>query len=375
MDLGTLTWAQTAVFWLLPALLLMVIASLLLVIWSIKRHRDPHLRIACDAPIGELIPTLAGLTHAAAIDGNAVEIYEERAFFDALFDGIQSATRSLHFETFLWKKGKLGERTAQALAQRALAGVTVRVLIDATGGKEMAESEKRTLIESGCKLQMYHERRPRNIGVMNQRDHRKLVVIDGRTAFVCGHCIVDSWCEDVDETTCFRDIGVRLRGPVVHAVQSTFSENWVEETGELFVGDAVFPKLDAAGEVTVHVARLKPEGSAPAVKILHHLAICAARERITIQNPYFLPDPEAIEALAQAVTRGVEVRVMVPSAQASDMPIVQHAAHRNFHKLLDSGVRIFEYSKTLLHQKVMTIDGIWSAIGSSNFDDRSFEIN
>jgi cardiolipin synthase A/B len=375
MSLDTMTSAPTAVLGILLALMSLVVVLLLLVIWSIKRHRDPHLHFACDAPIGDLIPTLAGLTHATAIDGNEVELYEERAFFEALFEEIQLATRTLHFETFLWKQGKLGVRTAQALAMRARAGVQVRVLVDATGGKEMAEAEKRTLIESGCKLQMYHERRPRNIGVMNQRDHRKLVVIDGRTAFVCGHCIVDSWCEDVDGTACFRDIGVRLRGPAVHAVQSTFSENWVEETGELFVGDAVFPPLDAAGDVSVLVARIKPEGSAPAVKILHHLAICAARKRITIQNPYFLPDPEAIEAFAQAVTRGVEVRVMVPSAQASDMPIVQHAAHRNFHKLLASGVRIFEYSKTLLHQKVMTIDGVWSAIGSSNFDDRSFEIN
>jgi cardiolipin synthase len=120
---------------------------------------------------------------------------------------------------------------------------------------------------------------------------------------------------------------------------------------------------------------VKPEGSAPAVKILHHLAICCARERIRIQSPYFLPEPAAIEALGHAVARGVDVRVMVPSAGASDMPIVQHAAHRNFERLLALGVRILEYQKTLLHQKVMSIDGVWCAIGSSNFDDRSFETN
>ena len=123
------------------------------------------------------------------------------------------------------------------------------------------------------------------------------------------------------------------------------------------------------------VASLKPEGSPPAVKVLHHAAICMARQTIRIQNPYFLPDDEAIEALGQAVERGVDVRVMVPSADASDMPIVQHAAHRNFHKMLERGVRIFEYGKCLLHQKVMTVDGEWCAIGSSNFDDRSFETN
>jgi cardiolipin synthase A/B len=123
------------------------------------------------------------------------------------------------------------------------------------------------------------------------------------------------------------------------------------------------------------VACVKPEGSAPAVKILHLLAICCARKQILIQNPYFIPDPEAIVALARAVERGVDVRVMVPSADASDMPFVQHAAHRNFARLLAAGVRIFEYQKTLLHQKVMAVDGVWCAIGSSNFDPRSFETN
>jgi cardiolipin synthase A/B len=120
---------------------------------------------------------------------------------------------------------------------------------------------------------------------------------------------------------------------------------------------------------------MKPEGSAPAVKILHHAVICCARKRIWIQNPYFIPEPDAIRAFAEAVKRGVDVRVMVPSANVSDMPLVQHAAHRNFHRLLDAGVRLFEYNRCLLHQKVMTIDGAWCAIGSSNFDDRSFETN
>ncbi len=172
-----------------------------------------------------------------------------------------------------------------------------------------------------------------------------------------------------------RDISARLRGPVVQAVQSVFSENWVEVTGRLFVGDEVFPPPEHAGEVLAHVASLKPEGSAPAVKILHHTVICCAKKRIWIQNPYFIPEPDAVEAFASAVKRGVDVRIMVPAAGASDMRMVQHAAHRNFQQLLDSGVRLFEYHRTLLHQKVMTVDGVWCAVGSSNFDDRSFETN
>jgi cardiolipin synthase len=158
-------------------------------------------------------------------------------------------------------------------------------------------------------------------------------------------------------------------------VQSAFSENWAGETGELFVGDDVFPALERAGDILIHAAYAKPENSAPAVKILHHTAICVARKRIWIQNPYFIPEPDAIDAFGQAVRRGVDVRVLMPSTSGSDNPMVQHAGHRNFEKLLRCGVRLFEYPHTLLHQKVMTVDGVWSAVGSSNFDDRSFETN
>ena len=168
---------------------------------------------------------------------------------------------------------------------------------------------------------------------------------------------------------------MRLHGPIVHSVQGAFSENWAGETGELFVGDDVFPELEPAGDVSIHAVFAKPENSAPAVKILHHTAICLARKRIWIQNPYFIPEPDAIEAFGEAVKRGVDVRVLMPSTSGSDNPMVQHAGHRNFEKLLKCGVRLFEYPHTLLHQKVMTVDGVWSAIGSSNFDDRSFETN
>ena len=164
-------------------------------------------------------------------------------------------------------------------------------------------------------------------------------------------------------------------GPIVHSLQGAFSENWVGETGELFLGDNVFPVLDPAGDVLIHAVFAKPENSAPTIKILHHTVICLARKRIWIQNPYFIPEPDAIDAFGAAVKRGVDVRVLMPSTSGSDNPMVQHAGHRNFEKLLNCGVQLFEYPHTLLHQKIMTVDGVWSAIGSSNFDDRSFETN
>ena len=359
------------------ALVLLVLTVILgIVIWSIRRHRDPKLEINCGTPIGELMPSIAGLTQGTVHDGNSVELLVDNAFFEAMFRAVGHATHSVHFETFLWKEGQLGTRLADALIERSRAGVAVRVLVDADGGKNIGEETPRRLREAGCRLYFHHPRHIRNIGVFNDRDHRKLVVLDGRVAFVGGHCIVDGWmCESLDKCDDVRDLGVRLEGPAVHAVQSVFAENWVEDTGELFLGEEYFPQLERAGDVAVHVASVKAEGSPPAVKILHHLVICMARERLWIQNPYFLPDDEAIKALCATARRGVDVRVMVPSAEASDMPMVQHAAHHNFHVLLDGGVRIFEYQNCLLHQKVMTVDGVWCAIGSSNFDDRSLETN
>jgi cardiolipin synthase len=356
-------------------LLVLVIALLIAFIWSIRSHKAPVLEVDCDAPVAELMPSLSGLTQSTVYDGNSVEVFENGAFFDIMLDEIKGATKTVHFETFLWKDGTLGRRLVEALTERGRAGVTVRVLVDADGGKKMGADVERELTAAGCKLVLHHPKHWAHIGVLNERDHRKLVVLDGRVALVGGHCIVDTWLGDAQDREHVRDLSVRLRGPVVHAVQAAFAENWVEDTGELFAGEAAFPQLERQGDVDIHVASVKPEGSPPAVKVLHHLIVCVARERIRIQNPYFLPDDDAIEALGEAVARGVDVRVMVPSADASDMPIVQHAAHRNFHKMLAHGVRILEYEKCLLHQKVMTVDGVWCAIGSSNFDDRSFETN
>ncbi|GAB3546717.1 phospholipase D-like domain-containing protein [Noviherbaspirillum agri] len=351
-----------------------IVVVLAISIWSIRRHRNPQLTLECDASIDQLIPSLAGLTHGIALGGNSVEIIENDAFFDAIEKDIGSARHSVHFETFLWQEGKLGQRIADSLSAQARAGRQVRVLLDAIGTRRMGRAVSRQMEEAGCKVVFFHRRKFRNIGVLNDRDHRKLLIIDGRVAYVGGHCIKDDWLGNPDNDH-YGDISVRLRGPIVGNIQSVFAENWIAETGALFVGDACFPPLEPAGNVVIHAAFVKPEGSAPAVKILHHAAIGLARKRIWIQNPYFIPEPETIDAFGNAVSHGVDVRVMLPSTRATDNRLVQHASHRNFEKLLKCGVRLFEYPNTLLHQKVMTIDGIWSAVGSSNFDDRSFETN
>ncbi len=365
----------TYVFVYVAAGAMLGIVLMALVIWSIRRHHDPKLEIESAAPIDQLIHSLAGLSLSTVVPGNSVAVLENGAFFDVLLQRIAAAQHSVHFETFLWKDGVLGQRLADALCERARAGRQVRVMLDAVGSKEVGKAVVQRLRDAGCRVEFFHEWAIRHLGVMNDRDHRKLCVIDGREAFVGGHCIVDAWLGDAQDNQHYSDLSVHLHGPIVNSVQAAFSENWTGNTGEVFVGDDVFPALQPAGEVSIHAAYLKPEGSAPAVKLLHHTAICMARKCIRIQNPYFIPEPEAIDAFGRAVARGVDVRVMMPSTGGSDNPMVQHAGHRNFEKLLRCGVRLFEYPHTLLHQKVMTIDGVWSAIGSSNFDDRSFETN
>ena len=360
---------------ILTAVLVLMIVVLALVIWSIRRHRDPDLNIECDSPIDKLIPTLAGLTLSNAVEGNSVELFENGAYFDVLIEGIASARKTVHFETFLWEEGVLGQRVADALCERARAGLKVRVLVDAIGSAKMGKVVEKQLRDAGARLVKFHRKQLRNIGVYGERDHRKVTVIDGVVAYVGGHCIKDQWLGNAQDKDHFADVSVRVRGPIVGVVQSVFSENWTEETGELFVGEDVFPPLEKAGDIVMHAAFAKPEGSPPSVKILHHTVICLARKRIWIQNPYFIPEPDAIEAFGRAVKKGVDVRVLMPSTSGSDNPMVQHAGHRNFEKLLRCGVRLFEYPHTLLHQKVMTVDGVWCAVGSSNFDDRSFETN
>lgn len=355
--------------------LLLLITVMGLVIWSIRRHRDPHLKIECDAGIDTLMPTLAGITLGSVIDGNSVEILENGHFWDVLIERVGKARKTVHYETFLWKEGKLGKRMAKALAERAKDGVKVRIMLDAVGSKGIGDGELEMMQKAGAKVEFFHEKKLRNIGVLNDRTHRKMLVIDGREAFVGGHCVVDEWLGDAEDGKHFGDVSVRLRGPIVHSVQGAFSENWAGETGELFAGPDSFPPLERAGDLQMHLVYAKPENSAPAVKILHHTLICLARQRIWIQNPYFIAEPEAIDAFGEAVKRGVDVRVLMPSTSGSDNPMVQHAGHRNFEKLMRNGVRLFEYPHTLLHQKVMTVDGLYSAVGSANFDDRSFETN
>ncbi|MEK6371958.1 MAG: phospholipase D-like domain-containing protein [Acidobacteriota bacterium] len=368
-----MTRAITIPLWVL-ALLIFTILVLGLIVWSVKRRRRPKLE-QTSGDSDSLLPTMAGLLQSTIVGGNAVELLQNGAFFDRLFADLEAAQSTINIETFLCKEGEVTRRLTDLLLAKRKEGVEVRVLVDGSGGKGYGKSDVKRLRDAGCPVRKFHPIRISNLGRLNQRTHRKIVIIDGRIGYVGGHCLVDTWLGDAEDKQHFRDISARVEGPVVNQIQSAFTDNWIEETGEVIAGEKFFPELEDAGPSDAQIVFISPTGGPSTLKLLHHVAINEAKKSITIQNPYFLPDPDACQALLEAVKRGVEVRVMIPDTAATDAKLVSHASHHHYGTLLKGGVRVFDYQHTLLHQKVFTVDHAWSSIGSTNFDDRSFEIN
>jgi cardiolipin synthase len=365
--------AITLPLWVL-GLLILTILVLGLIVWSVKRRRRPNLEQTSDDS-SALLPSMAGLLQSTIVGGNAIELLQNGEFFERLFADLEAAESTINFETFLCKEGELTHRLTEVLLRRLKEGVEVRMLLDGSGGRKFGKRDAKRLRDAGCSLRKYHPFRISNLGRLNQRTHRKMAIIDGRIGYVGGHCMVDTWLGEADDKQHFRDISARIEGPVVNQLQSAFTDNWIEETGEVIAGETFFPDLEKAGASDAQIVFVSPTGGPSTLKLLHYIAITEAKKSITIQNPYFLPDPDARKALLDAVKRGVEVKVMIPATDATDAKLVSHASHHHYGTLLKGGVRVFDYQHTLLHQKVFTVDHAWSSIGSTNFDDRSFEIN
>ena len=356
----------------------LAIAVLWLLLWTTNRRRSkPTFDLSGRTDVEGMVPTFVGITEGALDKGNRVEVLQNGGYFDRLLEDIAAAKSTIHLETFVWWNGDICDRLAAALRKRASEGIEVRLLLDYSGSSrakrrhDMIES----LRDAGCEAHLFHPLRISNIGRMNNRTHRKIAVFDGRIAYVGGHGIAQEWTGNGEDRDHWRDTHVRMEGPVAGSVQGVFCENWIEETGHVPAGEKYFPTLEPVGDFDAHLAFAAPRDSISAVQLLYYVAIGAAQKELLIQNPYFLPHADAIEELKEAVRRGVDVQIMLPSADVIDSPLVQHASHHHFGDLLECGVRIFEYRKTLLHQKVMIVDQSWSCVGSTNFDDRSFMLN
>jgi cardiolipin synthase A/B len=358
------------------ALVLFVAATVVLgmALVSVHRRHHPRFELPNAVDVATDLPSLAGITYGQLSEGNEVELVENETYLEASIEIVESGRHTVHFETFLWRTGEMSARLTAALIERARAGVEVRVLVDALGGRSMKRDELRALAAAGVQIHLFRPLGLRNLAWLNKRTHRKILVADGQRAIVGGHCVDDRWWAEGAPDP-FRDLSVRVEGPVVGQIQSAFCENWIEATGRVPYGSAVFPKLSPVGNARVHVAYVHPSGGVPSTKLLHYLALRVATKRLWIQTPYFLPDDFARRALIDAVARGVDVRVLTPTLEASDNRLVQHASHYRLAPLLERGVRVYHYAPTLLHQKVWTVDGSYALVGSTNFDERSFDLD
>ncbi|HXH42158.1 MAG TPA: cardiolipin synthase [Thermoanaerobaculia bacterium] len=361
---------------ILFAALILAVTGLTVMLWSVERGEDPHLNVKNVGDFSALLPSIIGLTQSSLEGGNQVQLLENGdQFFPLLLRDIANAKQSVHVESYIWGKGDICGQIANALAAKARSGVEVRLLIDASGGHKMDRELSKRMLDSGVRFVRFHPPTLANLGRLNNRDHRKETIIDGRIGYIGGFGFAEEWTGHAQDKDHFRDTGLRVQGPIVNRLQAAFSENWIEETGEIMAGEKYFPHAEPAGSVRAHLAYTSPTGGVSAVQVLYYLAIKAARREIIIQNPYLLPDDDAVAALGEAVKRGVDVRIMVPAAASTDSPIVQHASHHRYGLLMKNGVKIFEYKKTLLHQKIIIVDGVWSCVGSTNFDRRALQLN
>lgn len=308
------------------------------------------------------------------VEGNRAEILNNGdAIFRGMTEAIGEARTTVNLESYIFKDDKAGKILAAALMEAARRGVEVRVLVDGTGSKFSGPLLER-MRQAGVKAAMFRPIRLLTLHKIARRTHRKILVVDGRVSFTGGFCIAEQWLGNARNPREWRDTMVRVAGPASAQMQAIFSEDWTFTTGEILAGDKFYPRLAPEGEIAAQAIKVSRGDSSSLAAMLHFVAIRSARESIYIQNAYFVPDRQIREALKQAARRGVDVRIMIPGRHM-DQPLVRMASRRHYGELLTAGVRIFEYSPTMMHNKDSVIDGVFSIIGSINFDARSMHEN
>jgi cardiolipin synthase len=328
-----------------------------------------------DIESDEFLATIAGASSSPFVEGNAVELLNNGdAFYPRMLEAIAAARVSITIEAYIYWAGEVGLEFARALAERARAGVTVKVLLDAIGSSSIGKEVLHTLEGGGCQVAWYNPIHWYTLGRFNNRTHRKSLIIDGHIAFTGGAGIADHWRGDARGPHEWRDMQIRLEGPAVTPLQAGFAHNWQQTTGELLSGAAYYPPIEPRGRLSAQTLMSSPESGGSTVRVMYYLSIVCARKSIYIANPYFIPDAVAIETLIDAKRRGIDVRIMV-SGDRNDNWIARQNSVRLYGPFLEAGIDIFEYDHTMLHHKTMVVDGVWLTIGTTNFDNRSFAHN
>jgi cardiolipin synthase len=353
------------------------VASLLLIALFGPGHRY-HLTksVALELGSDEYVRLLEALSDAQAHAHTRVEaLTNGENFYEAQLEAIRRARSSINLEAYIFAKGEVTRRFVAAMAERARAGVKVNVVLDAIGCFATWSSYFADLKEAGGRVAWYHPLRPHTWPRINNRTHRELLIIDGEIGFIGGAGFADHWYKSRRREPRWRDTVCRVTGEAVTGLQASFCENWLEASGEILAGKEYFPFPREEGGLVALVVNSSPSiGYSTRARMLFQTLLGSGKKAIYMQTPYFLPDRGARDEMIRAVERGVDVRIIVPGPH-HDHPLVRRASRRLFGDLLRAGVKIYEYMPAMLHVKCLIVDHLWSVVGTTNFDNRSFGLN
>jgi len=360
-----------------------IIAILAVVSWVVVAlfGPTPDYKLASTPAVAlnssEFVHELEALTNSRVSQNNSVEsIPNGDRFYEAELQAISGAKSSINLEAYIVQRGDIAKRIIAALAERQRHGVQVRMVVDAMGSLTTPKRYFKDLRAVGGKVEFYHPMRWNTWMRSNNRTHREMMIVDGSTGFIGGAGIADQWWkDDPPKNPRWRDEVFRVRGDAVRALQSTFVENWLEASGELLAGEMYYPPQPASGNATSMVVTSTPsQGGSTRARVLFQTLVASAHKSIQITTPYFLPDTSLRDELVKARERGVEVRILLPGGK-SDHLMTRASSRRVYGPLLLSGAEIYEYQPSMVHAKIMVVDGMWSVVGSTNFDNRSFGLN
>lgn len=335
-----------------------------------------------DRSLGRLSPVdsaqfrreIGNLLGPAVIDGNAVADFQNGAqVFPAMLASIHLAQHSVDMETYIYDSGEVTRRFDAALIERARAGVAVHLLVDWVGSHESSDRIDK-LRAAGVHFAYFHPLRWYDLNRLNNRTHRKLLIIDGQVAYTGGADIADAWDGHADRPDLWRDMQFRITGPAAAQLQAVFEDNWINVSGGALLGPAYYPAVPAGGEVAVQTIASSPEGGSEAIRMMYLMAIDGARTSIDLEAAYFVPDPLSLNALRRALKRGVKIRLIVPGPYV-DTRIVRAASEATWDAMLQGGAHVYRFQPAMLHSKLMIVDGYLTIVGSANFDNRSFTLN
>jgi cardiolipin synthase len=347
---------------------------------SLRHRREGRhgyeLRGECDPAGPDFLRAAEAITGAPISWGNDVELLVNGdRIFPCYLETIRNARQTVCMLTYAYWRGGIADEVADALCERAAAGVECNVIIDAMGGVQMEPDVMARMRESGVRVSRFRPPKAYAVRRLANRTHRKILVADGAVGLTGGVGIAEEWTGDAQDPDHWRDTHVRVRGPVVRGLFGAFAENWLEATGEVLVGDGYTPELESVDDGgPMQVVRSSAGVGDTNVEALYYLAIAAARESLDLTAAYFVPRPAFSDALEDAARRGVRVRVLVPGEHI-DKALVRVAGRASYDELLDAGVELYEYGPTMLHAKVLVLDGVWASVGSVNFDNRSFQLH